>query len=227
MKHLNQADTNRDGKISREEWVVKFGDDSRFSAYDLNGDGIVDPDEWMAGQAAEREFNHMDTNHDGKIDRDEWLARYGTMEGFDQYDLDGDGIIDPDEFIKVKELKMEFRRFDTDRDGVISSHEKFVGIAKYDSLPQLAEFRPRRIPIPAPAAAPELTPRSQARSRNQKDGPRLSLRDCMRFHSPGGCPEGEKCLFDHVRREFHIRYSDECVLTEVNVDCPYGRTVRF
>jgi len=39
-------DTNADGKISRDEWIAKYGSDEGFNEYDLNGDGIIDADEW-------------------------------------------------------------------------------------------------------------------------------------------------------------------------------------
>ena len=36
------TDTNNDGKISREEWIARYGSDKGFDEYDLNGDGIID-----------------------------------------------------------------------------------------------------------------------------------------------------------------------------------------
>ena len=38
-------------KLSREEWVAKYGNHDRFDEYDANGDGVVDADEFLAGQA--------------------------------------------------------------------------------------------------------------------------------------------------------------------------------
>jgi len=43
-------DTNHDGKISREEWIARYGNDTGFLAYDLNGDGVIDADEFLAAQ---------------------------------------------------------------------------------------------------------------------------------------------------------------------------------
>ena len=33
---------NNDGKISREEWIARYGSDAGFDEYDLDGDGIID-----------------------------------------------------------------------------------------------------------------------------------------------------------------------------------------
>lgn len=106
---FSTLDTNRDGKISKEEWVAKYGSDAGFDEYDLNGDGIIDPDEYRAVNAAKATWkqaaNEMDTNRDGKISREEWIARYGTDDGFNEYDLNGDGIIDAEEWLLVKKQK--------------------------------------------------------------------------------------------------------------------------
>ena len=101
MEH-DKLDANHDGKISREEWIARYGSDKGFDEYDLNGDGIIDADEYRKCKAAEIEFTKLDANHDGKISREEWIARYGSDKGFDEYDLNGDGIIDADEYRKCK-----------------------------------------------------------------------------------------------------------------------------
>ena len=126
-------------------------------------------------------------------------VRYGSYDGFDAYDLDGNGVIDAHEFIKVSEQQMNFRRFDTDRDGQISTAEKYRGLGIGNPLPQVG-----RLAGPQVALVPQETPRTA--TRNRKEGaPRLSIRDCVRFNTPGGCPNGDECLFDHVKRGFHTR----------------------
>lgn len=101
------ADSNRDGKLSREEWIARYGDDKLFDAYDADGDGVISPAEWLAAQQVEGQFKSMDLDGDGKISREEWIARYGSDLGFDMYDLDGDGVIDADEFIRMKASEMQ------------------------------------------------------------------------------------------------------------------------
>ena len=46
-------DTNNDGKLSREEWIQRFGDDSKFDLYDVDGDGEVDVEEFVRGEYLE------------------------------------------------------------------------------------------------------------------------------------------------------------------------------
>ena len=90
---FSTIDTNNDNKISRDEWIAKYGSEEGFDEYDLNGDGIIDPDEYRIVNAAKVSWNQaareMDTNADGKISRDEWIAKYGSDEGFNEYDLNG------------------------------------------------------------------------------------------------------------------------------------------
>ena len=50
-----ELDTDKDGKISRDEWVAKFGDDAAmvemFDVYDADGSGFVDADEFKNGHS--------------------------------------------------------------------------------------------------------------------------------------------------------------------------------
>jgi len=100
-------DADHDGKLSRAEWIIQFGNDDMFNAYDADGDGVISPEEWLAGQKMAKEFGDLDANGDGKISRAEWIARYGSDAGFDMYDLDGDGVIDADEFISAKMAQLQ------------------------------------------------------------------------------------------------------------------------
>merc|ERR1711865_751348 len=99
---LAELDADGDGKISREEWIARYGSDAGFDQYDLDGDGIIDANEFRMAKCAEIQFTRLDADGDGKITREEWIAKYGSDAGFDMYDLDGDGIIDSDEFRKCK-----------------------------------------------------------------------------------------------------------------------------
>ena len=42
-------DRNHDGKLSREEWMAKFGDEyaQLFDTYDKDGDGSISAEEFM------------------------------------------------------------------------------------------------------------------------------------------------------------------------------------
>jgi len=50
QKTFNKADTDGDGKLSRDEWIKKFGDDKKFDAYDFGGDGVISLEEWLQGE---------------------------------------------------------------------------------------------------------------------------------------------------------------------------------
>ena len=104
-------DTNRDGRITRDEWR---GNARAFARHDWNNDGMLSGDELLAGnnrrrdQAAndatgitdwtEAHFRQLDRNADNRISRGEW-----------QHDL------------------QTFRRIDRDRDDVVSRAE-FLGL---------------------------------------------------------------------------------------------------
>merc|ERR1711990_969615 len=60
MKEFNSADANKDGKLSRAEWIARFGSDDHFDEYDLDHDGFVDADEFMKGKQRERYEREME-----------------------------------------------------------------------------------------------------------------------------------------------------------------------
>ena len=42
-----QTDTNFDGKITRDEWITRYGSSEGFDAYDMDGeDTHLEPHEW-------------------------------------------------------------------------------------------------------------------------------------------------------------------------------------
>ena len=50
VREFHAADTNKDKKLSRAEWVAHFGSDKHFDEYDSDHDGLVDADEFMKGK---------------------------------------------------------------------------------------------------------------------------------------------------------------------------------
>jgi Ca2+-binding EF-hand superfamily protein len=157
-------DTNRDGKISKDEWaaMVTFqtksqqaGTTERKAAemivrsMDGNRDGKISKDEISA--VMKPYFEQIDTNGDGFIDAKEaWgLAYYAnsqqvkgpvTAEQIVGYlDKNGDGKISKDE--ASAELKPHFEQIDTNKDGVIDVKEAQV-MADYVNSQQAGSIGP-------------------------------------------------------------------------------------
>jgi Ca2+-binding EF-hand superfamily protein len=124
---LKQMDTNKDGKISREEAKGKLAES--FDKIDANKDGYLDRKELRAmaerilaqqkggpfgplGPGGGPDFDALDKNADGRLTPDElkgtpWAARFAEI------DTDGNGYIDRREFERflrreaAKEKKQE------------------------------------------------------------------------------------------------------------------------
>lgn len=128
---FNKFDSNRDGKISPEEYqailkalgkrnLVRKEVQKIFEVADLDGDGFIDYNEFVEMQKREggvktmdlqRAFQAFDKDNDGKITVEEvyeLLRRLGercSMQDCQKMvravDANGDGVIDSDEFINM------------------------------------------------------------------------------------------------------------------------------
>ncbi|MBO9738673.1 EF-hand domain-containing protein [Xanthomonas axonopodis pv. begoniae] len=104
---FDTLDTNKDGKLSRDERPHHRGP---------GRDGRGGRGEWMA---------KLDTNKDGRISREEAKADPKFAARFDQMDLNKDGFVDRAD----RELRMQqhrdawFAKADTDKDGKLSKAE--------------------------------------------------------------------------------------------------------
>lgn len=93
--HLEELDTNKDGKISRDE--VKAAHDARFNSVDTDGNGSVSLEEFQAAEERrkqmrlQRKFERADKNGDGVLTSDELDSRRDGH--FDKIDKNGDGEI--------------------------------------------------------------------------------------------------------------------------------------
>lgn len=122
-----KLDKNGDGVIDRSEAAAVPARAAQFDTLDTNKDGKLSRDErthhrrggrgeWMA---------KLDTNKDGRISRAEAKADPKFAARFDQMDLNKDGFIDRAD----RELRMQqhrdawFAKADTDKDGKLSKAE--------------------------------------------------------------------------------------------------------
>jgi Ca2+-binding EF-hand superfamily protein len=112
---FDQADTNRDRKLSRDE-INTYSVTNVFKSRDRDGDGRMTMAEWMAqddrGQQAI--FRNRDTNRDGVVTLEEALA-YGQKKG------------------AANEL---LREADQDKDGLVSRTEMTAYYASKEGPPQ-------------------------------------------------------------------------------------------
>ena len=96
MEMLEQADANRDGTVSRAEFVDARR--ARFARMDRNGDGHVSEDDLpriarrRAGERIEQAVAGFDDDHDGRLSRKEFVN--GPTRLFDLGDRDGNGALD-------------------------------------------------------------------------------------------------------------------------------------
>jgi hypothetical protein len=96
MEMLDQADLNRDGAVSRAEFVDARR--ARFAQMDRNSDGWFSDDDVpriarkRAGDRIGQLVASFDANRDGRLSRDEFVN--GPTRLFDLGDRDGNGSLD-------------------------------------------------------------------------------------------------------------------------------------
>ena len=70
----------------------------RFDRYDINRDGKITRDEYLASRR--KAYAKLDTNHDGQLSFEEWAVRSTTK--FAKADADHSGAMNPSEFLATK-----------------------------------------------------------------------------------------------------------------------------
>jgi Ca2+-binding EF-hand superfamily protein len=82
---FESRDKNKDGKLTRAEWIVSQDSEKSFRERDANGDDVITMDEALAyGRKkglAKQFLQGADTNKDGKLSMEEIKAYYASKEG--------------------------------------------------------------------------------------------------------------------------------------------------
>jgi Ca2+-binding EF-hand superfamily protein len=163
QQHFAELDTNKDGRLSREEFQAKRG--QLWTAADADNDGAVtlaeaqQASEKMVAEFAQKRFAKLDTDRDGKVTKAE--AAHMPEQRFTRLDTNNDGALTQAELAvgpkhgpgrsKGGKPPVEhfFKRLDTNADGKLTKAEvdavpsPFDGMDKDgDGYVSTSEFKP-------------------------------------------------------------------------------------
>ena len=110
---LEQADANKDGKVTRQEYIDARA--AQFARMDRNGDGIFDDADSreladqsaIAKRAGARMRGRIDSNSDGKISKEEFVNAPTVL--FDRFDADKSGELDAKELEAARNAGQRLR----------------------------------------------------------------------------------------------------------------------
>jgi hypothetical protein len=84
---IAQMDADKDGKVSKKEWIAWGRPEKLFAKYDKNSNGFIDTDEKPTGMPS---FELTDIDGDGKVTADEFPGPEAMVK---QFDKDGNGYL--------------------------------------------------------------------------------------------------------------------------------------
>ena len=140
-QRFEQRDGNRDGVLSRDEYVSTGGHPGNFQALDRNNDGVLSREEFGAGPAGAPgapagpvadAFRVVDRNNDGFISRGEWNDDDSS---FNRLDRNNDGRLTRDEHANPLDPNSAEGRFgdlDRNNDGWLTRSEFGVNRVAFD-----------------------------------------------------------------------------------------------
>lgn len=177
---LQKMDTNGDGKISLDEFLVAAG--TRFQQIDTKKTGNIDATQLAkspiaaerAQHRAERLLKHLDTAGNGYVTADEFLA--AAKKRFARPDHNGDGTLTPDELTaprwpgaqqitgeaarrRADRAGQRFARLDANHDGAITQDEYLAAATAL--YRQFDTQRTGRVTAGEIAAAPKAQERAE------------------------------------------------------------------
>jgi Ca2+-binding EF-hand superfamily protein len=142
LEDFLRADRNRDGVVSRDEFLdASFDDDrgDRFEYLDLDGNQRIEFDEWHGSREA---FNWLDRNGDGVLTRTEVTSdEIALGDRFASLDLDANRAVSLAEW---HWSRASFNLLDRNRDGQLSR-------AEFDAAGPLNEAGATGTPVSVPA----------------------------------------------------------------------------
>lgn len=89
---FSTADTNGNGKISKDEYYGYVGDLGVYGTWDLNDDDLLDENEWSE-PGYDYDYTSWDLNADGYLDDNELYD--GT---YSYFDMNDDNLLDTNEW---------------------------------------------------------------------------------------------------------------------------------
>lgn len=110
---IDNTDTNRDGRITRDEYVSSR--ERQFREFDKNGDGVVSSTDFShyptyrrALRKIDRMLATLDADGDGTVSHDDIVAAGTPL--FDRADADGNGSLDQGEIASLRKALATWRR---------------------------------------------------------------------------------------------------------------------